>query len=107
MVNLKDEQATEISTRVNPQPNTQFTLSFEQQIILSLVIFLSTVILILIGLVAYFANRRPHAENADVQLPAGGFPERDAWYPSDTFEKKYFGNDPTSCPTEVVTETEV
>ena len=56
---------------------------------------------------AYFANRRPQAENADVQLPAGGFHERDAWYPSDTFEKKYFGNDPTSRPTEVVTETEV
>ena len=87
MVNLEDKQTPEISTGVNPQSNTQFTLSFEQQIILSLVIFLSTVILILIGLVAYFANRRPHAENAEVQLPAGGFPERDAWYPSDTFEK--------------------
>ena len=83
----------------------QFTVTFEKIIILASLIFMAIVILILIGLVTFFANRRPYAENHADQLPAVGFPERDSWYPTTSFEQKYFCNSPTPRPR--FTETEV
>ena len=75
-------------------PNMKLELTFEKILILACFILLAIVILLLMGLVVYFAhkssNNAPKFNNGPAVI------EKDAWTDTSSFEKKYFGADPTS-----------
>ena len=75
-------------------PNIKLELTFEKILILACFILFAIVILLLMGLVVYFAhksfNNAPKFNNGLTVI------EKDAWTDTSSFEKKYFGADPTS-----------